>query len=886
MKKNLRNKFSLFKYFLLICVSITTLTFGINEGFAQPGDDLEGFLEDFRNHPLSKPKTTRQKREVPSNPPMHTNRERDAQSPTVSEKPKAKKWFSRKKAPTEEKPTEEKPATIPNGFSLAQDPPNKEGYKLKDLISDVLKNNKKMAENSLLTRLKQQCILQEHNERFDEYLNNNDAITALGYAENTGLSLELKKTAIDKILSDLKDQNIKQILFVGNLEDVRILDFTKPINKENRPILAAITQNASEEQKNIFFDRVAGYVDRNLITLETQKLHPEARLILTQLKAINDKKGLKKFLLRKGKIKEKLQVYYKNGKYGNIPQKVIAEINKKLKADSLITNDLNQNEIVALINGFNKTSLEKSINVILTPPEIIKKEIKKKLLPTPQPVLTRTASTGTTPPPRPNAPPPIHNNYNINLNDLKKSHPKLHKLYEKLAEQGKHTQQNSLSTKVNKADEITEPQTEYGQLYKAYLTESNKDFPKLGVQLMGAEINIVNTIRQILTTEYKDDFGAEKLISLFSEGNQDSSQATEIKSKALQIYQELSKDLYTAPIIKRTKKDAIPDKLFQESSDDAMKRLLLPSSGISKPQKEFVQTIQIKEQKEQELANCNDRLEQLRFIVKNFSVFGNQKLNDNIEELVNDPNKLTNINKVNILFDKDKIITTLKNIDSVSDEQINNLRTNIIKTIDRETIKAFASDNNINSADFIRVIQSTKPEILREFLAAKVIIEENKLGNALSQNVPSIANFSQEEVTQLSQRMTIAGLMKSLVEIGQENIVAQQQSKQPITTGNAPPPPPPPSIMTPSELENLKLKAAGVNDDLIKRALKLKADNNRIPPKAPTTTNEFNSYVGKKYFERINTGSSAAASPFVLNIKRNGVGEALNNIILESVLEI
>ncbi|MCC8368614.1 MAG: autotransporter domain-containing protein [Rickettsia endosymbiont of Oxypoda opaca] len=884
MKKNLLNKFSLFKYFLLICVSITTLTFGMNEGFAQAGDDLESFL----NRQLDNSKATRKRREAPSSSPMHTNRERDTQLPTTSEKPKAKKWFSRKKIPTEEKPTEEKPATIPNGFSLAQDPPKQEGYKLKDLISDVLKNNKEMANNPLLTHLNEQCILQERNERFDEYLNNNDAITALGYAEDIGLSSELKKTAVDKILSDLNDQNIKQILFVDNLKDVRILNFIKPINKENRPILAAITQNASEEQKNIFFDRVVDYVDRNLITLETQELHPEARAILTQLKAINDKKGLEKLLLRKSKIKEKLQGYYKNSKYGNIPQKVIAEINKKLKADSLTTNDLNQNEIIALISGFNKTSLEKSINVILIPPEIIKKETKKKLLPTPPPVLTGAASTGTTPPPLPNAPPPIHNNHNLNINDLKKDHPKLYKLREKLAKQGKHTQQKPLSTKVNNADEIIEPhkETENGKVYKAYLTESNKVFPTPVTQQIGAETNITNTIRQILTAGYKDNFGAEKLISLFSEGNQDSNQATEIKIKATEIYKELSKDPYTTPIIKRTKKDAILDKLFQESSDEAMKRLLLPSSGISKSQKAFVQTIQIKEQKEQELANCKDRLEQLRFIADNFSVFGNQKLNDNIEELVNDPNKLTNINKVNILLDKDKIITKLKNIDSVSDEQINNLRTNIIKTIDRETIKAFASDNSINSADFIRVIQSTKPEILREFLATKVIIEENKPGNALSQNVPSIANFSQEEVTQLSQRMTIAGLMKSLEEIGQENIVAQQQSKQPITTGNAPPPPPPPSIMTPSELENLKLKAAGVNDDLIERALKLKAGNNRIPPKAPTTTNEFNSYVGKKYFERINTGSSAAASPFVLNIKRNGVGEALNNIILESVLEI
>lgn len=885
MKKNLRNKFSIFKYFLLICVSITTLTFGMNEGFAQAGDDLESFLKDFHNRPLSKPKSARKKRETQPKSSTYNhnldNRERGTQSPTVSEKPKAKKWFSRKKTLTEEKYT-----AIPNDFSLVQAPPKQEGDKLKDLISDVLKNNKKMANNHLLTDLNQQYILQEHNERFDEYLNNNDAIAALGYAEDTKLSSELKKTAVDKILSD---QNIKQILFVDNLKDVRILDFTKSINKENRPILAAIIQDASEEQKNIFFDRVVNYVDRNLITLETQKLHPEARLILTQLKTINNKKGLEKFLLRKGKIKEKLQGYYKNGKYGNIPQKIIAEINKKLKADSLTTNDLNQNEIIALINGFDKNSLEKSINVILTSPEIIKKEIKEKLLPAPPPVLTRTVWTGTPPPPLPNASPPVHNN--LNINDLKKYHPKLHKLRKKLAKQNEHTQQKPLSTKVNKVDEITEPQTEYGQLYKAYLTESNKKFPELITQQVGAETNIVNTIRQILTAEYKDDFEEEKLINLFSEDNQDSSQTTEIKSKATKIYEELSEDPYIITIIKRIKKDAISDKLFQESSDEAMKRLLLPSSGISNSQKEFVQTIQIKEQKEQELANCNDRLEQLRLIANNSSVFGNQKLNDNIEELVNDPSKLTNMNKVNILLDKDKIITNLKNIDSVSDEQINNLRTNIIKTIDHEAIKAFASDNNINSADFIRLIQeSTKPEILREFLAATVSIEENKQNNILPQYnelaLPSIANFSQEEVTQLSQRMTIAGLIKALTEIGEENIVTQQQSKQPITTGNAPPPPPPPSIMTPSELDNLKLKAAGVNDDLIERALKLKVDNNKITSKTPITPNEFNSYVGKKYLERINIGPSAAASPFVLNIKRNGIGKALNNIILESVLEI
>lgn len=117
MKKNLRNKFSLFKYFLLICVSITTLTFGMNEGFAQSGDDIESVLRDFHNRLLSKPKITRERRETPSKPPTYNNnRERNTQPLTVSEKPKAKK------TPTEEKPTEEKPVTIPNGFSLAQDP--------------------------------------------------------------------------------------------------------------------------------------------------------------------------------------------------------------------------------------------------------------------------------------------------------------------------------------------------------------------------------------------------------------------------------------------------------------------------------------------------------------------------------------------------------------------------------------------------------------------------------------------------------------------------------------------------------------------------------------------------------------------------------------------
>ncbi|WP_341793090.1 MULTISPECIES: autotransporter domain-containing protein [unclassified Rickettsia] len=886
MKKNLRNKFSLFKYFLLICVSITTLIFGMNEGFAQSDDDLESRLLNLKPH---NSKTTRKKRGIRSNSStynLNNNRERDTQPPTASEKPKAKKNFLGKifgkKAPTEEKFT-----TIPNDFSLVQDPPKQEGYNLRASVSDLLKNNQEMTNNPLLTHLNQQYTLQEHIERFDEYLNNNEAITALEYAEDTKLSSELKKTAVDKILSDLNEQNIKQILFVDNLKDVRILDFTKPINKENRPILAAIIQNASEEQKDVFFDRVVDYVDRNLITLETQRPSLGVRLVLTQLKSINNKKEIEKLLLRKNKIKEKLKKYYKNGKYENIPQKVIAEINKKLKADSLITNDLNQNEIISLINGFDTSFLEKSINIISSSPETITKEIKEKLLSTSQPVLTEAAWTGTTPPPLPNAPPPpIHNNHNLNINDLEQNHPALYELHEELAKQGNNTQQKPLSTKANKTVEITEPTTEYGELYKTYLTESNKQLPTLYAQQIGAEINITNTIRQILTDKYKDILKEEALINLFSKDNQDSQAGRDLKSKATKIYEELSKDPYVTQIISFKKsKDRILNNLFQEDSDKAMDRLLLPSSKISENQKNFILTIQTKEQKEQELAGYNDRLEQLRFIANNSNVFGSQKLNDIIEELVNDSSKLTNMNKVHILLDKDKIITNLKNIASVSKEQINNLRTNIIKTINLEAIKAFASDNNINSADFIRLIQeSKKHEILREFLAVVVTIEENKQTNTLPQYnklaLPSIANFSQEDVALLSQRMTVAGLIKALTEIGQENIVAQQQNKLP--TAGAVPPPPPPSMMTSSELDKPKLKAAGINDDLIEKALKLKANNNKIIPKTPITPNKFNSSAGKKYSERITKN----ATSFEFNIKMHGAGKVLNDIILESVLEI
>ncbi|WP_342269768.1 autotransporter outer membrane beta-barrel domain-containing protein [Rickettsia endosymbiont of Orchestes rusci] len=883
MKKNLRNKFSLFKYFLLICVSITTLIFGMNEGFAQSDDDLESRLLNLK--PYNSKTTRRVIRSNSSTYNLNNNRERDTQPPTASEKPKAKKNFLGKifgkKAPTEEKFT-----TIPNDFSLVQAPPKQEGYNLRASVSDLLKNNQEMTNNPLLTHLNQQYTLQEHIERFDEYLNNNEAITALEYAEDTKLSSELKKTAVDKILSDLNEQNIKQILFVDNLKDVKILDFTKPINKENRPILAAIIQNASEEQKDVFFDRVVDYVDRNLITLETQRPSLGVRLVLTQLKSINNKKEIEKLLLRKNKIKGKLKKYYKNGKYENIPQKVIAEINKKLKADSLITNDLNQNEIISLINGFDTSFLEKSINIISSSPETITKEIKEKLLSTSQPVLTGAAWTGTTPPPLPNAPPPIHNNHNLNINDLEQNHPALYELHEELAKQGNNTQQKPLSTKVNKTVEITEPTTEYGELYKTYLTESNKQLPTLYVQQVGAEINITNTIRQILTDKYKDILKEEALINLFSKDNQDSQAGRDLKSKATKIYEELSKDPYVTQIISFKKsKDRILNNLFQEDSDKAMERLLLPSSKISENQKNFILTIQTKEQKEQELAGYNDRLEQLRFIANNSNVFGSQKLNDIIEELVNDSSKLTNMNKVHILLDKDKIITNLKNIASVSKEQINNLRTNIIKTINLEAIKAFASDNNINSADFIRLIQeSKKPEILREFLAVVVTIEENKQNNTLPQYnklaLPSIANFSQEDVALLSQRMTVAGLIKALTEIGQENIVAQQQNKLP--TAGAVPPPPPPSMMTSSELDKPKLKAAGINDDLIEKALKLKANNNKIIPKTPITPNKFNSSAGKKYSERITKN----ATSFELNIKMHGAGKVLNDIILESVLEI
>ncbi|WP_198400844.1 autotransporter outer membrane beta-barrel domain-containing protein [Rickettsia amblyommatis] len=642
-------------------------------------------------------------------------------------------------------------------------------------------------------------IQQEENIEEFKNLIKTDPIAALKLEVDSSY----KQEAVTTILSDFNDYTIQRVLFSN---DTGQLDFNTNIDVKNRPILKELLENSSSEEKTKFAARIQDYAIRNI---SNSQFEEKARLDLIKLAASKDKSSVENFLALQLELKNKMQPYIIKSIYILTPE-VVKEINIELKNKGLIIDSLTKDDMIKLAKAVNKQTLNSVIKVILSDSNILSNEANKILglvvsnnsnnleqtqsgIPHPPPLPLNVGIpnppplplNGSMPPP----PPPLNsqgfssNSNNFDLNKLQAEYPRIHSLYIQFTRntttQPKVPLQPTTSSATN-TDRST-PETAYAKLYAEYRTETGgKKADDLQDQLIKRQADLTNVIRQILTESYANQGADEKtLVNLFSIST------PEIAEKAKEAFNTLVQDPYIQDITvngkKTTTSEEIIKNLFNEDTDDAVKRILLSSCKISEELKRPIKLEFNKSELIRALQSKQNPFEQLEFAYTNAKHFDQDIFGNRVEELINNPNILTIVQQATFLITEDTNLRKTINSDQAQ-AKLDDLRTAILSTIKFEELITA----NLPQHAFIAIVKEKEPELLKEFLKATTIkLAGNNNLDQLRLALPSFTGMSDEQVRILASKLNMPIILKALKECSQE------KAKKHIHTGNMPPPPPP-----------------------------------------------------------------------------------------------
>ena len=661
-------------------------------------------------------------------------------------------------------------------------------------------NNKESKGNLTQSQHNINRIIQQE-ENIEEFKNliKTDPIAAL----NLEVDSSYKQEAVTTILSDFNDDIIQRVLFSN---DKGQLDFNTNIDVKNRPILKELLENSSSEEKTKFAERIQDYATRNI---SNSQFEEKARLDLIKLAASKDKSSVENFLALQLELKNKMQPYIAKSVYILTPE-IVKEINIELKNKGLIIDSLTKDDMIKLAKEVNKQTLNSVIKVILSDSNILSNETNKILglavgnnannleqtqsgIPNPPPLPLNGSIpnppplplNGSMPPP----PPPLNsqgfssNSNNFDLNKLQAEYPHIHSLYIQFTRnttvQPKVPFQPTASSATS-TDRST-PETAYAKLYAEYRTETGgKKADDLQDQLIKRQADLTNVIRQILTESYANQGADEKtLVNLFSIST------PEIAEKAKEAFNTLVQDPYIQDITvngkKTTTSEEIIKNLFNEDTDDAVKRILLSSCKISEELKRPIKLEFNKSELIRELQSKQNPFEQLEFAYTNAKNFDQDIFGNRVEELINNPNILTIVQQATFLITEDTNLRKTINSDQAQ-AKLDDLRTAILSTIKFEELITA----NLPQNEFIAIVKEKEPELLKEFLKATTIkLAGNNNLDQLRLALPSFTGMSNEQVRILASKLNMPIILKALKEYSQE------KAKKHIHTGNMPPPPPP-----------------------------------------------------------------------------------------------
>ncbi|MFV9930644.1 MAG: autotransporter outer membrane beta-barrel domain-containing protein, partial [Rickettsia endosymbiont of Haemaphysalis japonica] len=641
-------------------------------------------------------------------------------------------------------------------------------------------------------------IQQEENIAEFKNLIKTDPIAAL----NLQVDSSYKQEAVKTILSDFNDDTIQRVLFSN---DKGQLDFNTNIEVKNRPILKELLENSSSEEKTKFAERIQDYATRNI---SNSQFEEKARLDLITLAASKDQSSVENFLTLQLELKNKMQSYIVKSSYILTP-KIVKEINIELKNKGLIIDSLTKDDMIKLAKAVNKHTLNSVIKVIVSDSNILSNETNKILglavgnnannleqtqsdIPNPPPLPLNGGIpnppplplNGSIPPP----PPPLNsqgfssNSNHFDLNKLQAEYPHIHSLYMQFTRnttvQSKVPLQPTASSATS-TDRST-PETAYATLYAEYRTETGgKKAGDLQDQLIKRQADLTNVIRQILTESYANQGVDEKtLVNLFSIST------PEIAEKAKEAFNTLVQDPYIQDITVNSKKtitsEEIIKNLFNEDTDDAVKRILLSSCKISKELKRPIKLEFNKSELMRKLQSKPNPFEQLEFAYTNAKNFDQDIFSNRVEELINNPNILTIVQQATFLITEDTNLRKTINSDQAQ-AKLDDLRTAILSTIKFEELITATLPHH----EFIAIVQEKDPELLQEFLHAASKLTGNNNLDQLRLALPSFTGMSNEHIRILASKLNMNIILKALKE------GSQAKAKKHIHTGNMPPPPPP-----------------------------------------------------------------------------------------------
>ncbi len=697
-------------------------------------------------------------------------------------------------------------------------------------------------------------IQQEENIEEFKNLIKTDPIAALTLQVDSSY----KQEAVTTILSDFNDDTIQRVLFSN---DKGQLDFNTNIDVKNRPILQELLENSSSEEKTKFAERIQDYATRNI---SNSQFEEKARLDLIKLAASKDKSSVENFLTLQLELKNRMQPHVVNSVYILTPE-IVKEINIELKNKGLIRDSLTKDYMIKLAKEVNNHTLNSVIKVILSDSNILSNETNKILglavsnnannleqtqsgIPNPPPLPLNGGIpnppplplNGSMPPP----PPPLHsqgfssNSKHFDLNQLQTEYPHIHSLYIQFTHNTTVQSKAPLQPTASSATSTgrSTPETAYAKLYAEYRTETGGTKANdLQDQLIKRQADLTNVIRQILTESYANQGADEKtLLNLFSIST------PEIAEKAKEAFNTLAQDQYIKDITVNGKKtitsEEIIKNLFNEDTDDAVKRILLSSCKISEELKRPIKLEFNKSELIRELQGKQNPFEQLEFAYINAKNFDQDIFGNRVDELINNPNILTIVQQATFLITEDTNLRKTINSDQAQ-AKLDDLRTAILSTIKIEELITA----NLPQHDFIAIVKEKDPELLKEFLKATTLkVTGNNNLDQLRLALPSFTDMSNEQIRILSNKLKMPIILKALKECSQEKATKY------IHTGNMPPPPPP--LPDSQDLELAYLTSLGIT----------KFNANTSTFKTTPKTYHFSSDIALRYKEFTLSGQKSA----------------------------
>ena len=293
-------------------------------------------------------------------------------------------------------------------------------------------------------------------------------------------------------------------------------------------------------------------------------------------------------------------------------------------------------------------------------------------------------------------------------------------------------------------------------------------------QKVARQNEVIGLIRNEVTKLY--NFSPKTFVNLFNTENEEVIKKIEQIAKREDIQKILQDN-----DIKIT--STFVSKIFNESLKQTKQRLR-SSNIINAKQYKRIEQYANKQKCVAGFLRITNPLEQLKFANKYINILGQSTFNAKLNELIENPNKLTSLQNINFVLQGYQELT--REIPTAK-ANLNKLKQNILEKIE---IQQLIANKDISRKDLLDILNNKNPELLKSLLEAKVILEENKLNNSanevdLKEIIPSLNYLTSEQLTSLINRITIEGVKTVLkAKWEQENKTVSNNTEKPLIYNN------------------------------------------------------------------------------------------------------